>query len=167
MEAKLKTVCFTGHRKIEKQELNTINTLLPEVLDNLYMSGFRHFIAGGALGFDTIAAEQVITLRKRYHDCTLTIAIPYEGQSKNFSKKDKEKYLSILNSADNTIITSPRYFSGCFHVRNQYMVDNSSVCVAFCREATEKGGSLSTIKYAKRKELEIINLAESQLPLPF
>ncbi len=41
------------------------------------------------------------------------------------------------------------------------MIDNADLVVAYV-EANRKGGALETIKYAKRKSVEIISLAERE-----
>ena len=59
-----KTVCFTGHRKIPYNQLNSIAVRLNETVEKLILSGYCNFAAGGALGFDTMAAECVLKLKK-------------------------------------------------------------------------------------------------------
>lgn len=52
MDMKPKTVCFTGHRQIEKSALPILARRLETVLRQLIGEGCRYFGAGGALGFD-------------------------------------------------------------------------------------------------------------------
>ena len=42
--------------------------------------------------------------------------------------------------------------------RNKWMIDNSELLVAFVEEG-RKGGALTTLKYAEKKGVPIINLA--------
>ena len=44
---------------------------------------------------------------------------------------------------------------------NQWMVDNSDLLVAYVEDGRE-GGALTTLKYAERRGIEIINLAISE-----
>ena len=151
------TVCFTGHRKLNENE-NLINERLFSVIENLVSEGFTRFIAGGALGFDTLAAYAVLEIRETHPHISLAIAIPHRNQAGSWSDEEKDEYKKILEAADEQILLSENYFRGCFHVRNRYMVDNSTVCVAYLLE--EKGGTFSTVKYAQKKGLRVINLAE-------
>ena len=151
------TVCFTGHRKLNENE-NLIKERLFSVIENLVSEGFTRFIAGGALGFDTLAANAVLKIRETHPHISLAIAIPHRNQAGSWSDEEKDEYKKILEAADEQILLSENYFRGCFHVRNRYMVDNSTVCVAYLLE--EKGGTFSTVKYALKKGLKIINLAE-------
>ena len=52
--------CFTGHRKLSKAVLNALPEILDRRVNGLYSEGIHTFYAGGALGFDTLAAEAVI-----------------------------------------------------------------------------------------------------------
>lgn len=51
-----KTVCFTGHRELPADDLLEISKHLEDTLATLIEQGYRYFGAGGALGFDTLAA---------------------------------------------------------------------------------------------------------------
>ena len=55
------------------------------------------------------------------------------------------------------IDVSRQYTRGCMHERNRHLVDNSSVCVCYLNR--ESGGTAYTVRYARERGLEIINLA--------
>ena len=59
-----KTCFFTGHRKIPRDISDTIELQLNDTISTKYKEGIRNFISGGALGFDTIAANFVLRLQK-------------------------------------------------------------------------------------------------------
>ncbi len=59
---KSKTCCFTGHRKIPGDELPQIKTKLKNTIIELINNGVIYYGAGGALGFDTLAAKARDTL---------------------------------------------------------------------------------------------------------
>ena len=44
--------------------------------------------------------------------------------------------------------------------RNRHLVDNSSVCV--CYLTKDSGGTAYTVRYAKEKGLEIVNLVQGE-----
>ena len=69
------TCCFTGHRTVPVGEKAQIEGALLKAIALLYTKGYRHFIAGGALGFDTMAANAVLSLKKRVKDITLTLIL--------------------------------------------------------------------------------------------
>ena len=55
--------CFTGHRRIPQNELKGIEERLEATITKLYSRGVVYYGAGGALGFDTLAAETVLRHR--------------------------------------------------------------------------------------------------------
>lgn len=158
------TCCFTGHRKIPLSELDCIKQRLEATLVGLIEKGFTHFCAGGALGFDTLAAKQVLSLKEKYPHIQLILILPCVSQSNSWNDEDKEIYEYIKTKSDEIIYTSEHYFRGCMQVRNRALVDNSSVAVCYLCEGT--GGTAYTVKYAERKGLKVINLAQTQTELP-
>ena len=60
-----RTVCFTGHRKIPAGQYDILLQRLKDTIVHLISRGYRFFGTGGALGFDTMAAQAVLELRKQ------------------------------------------------------------------------------------------------------
>ena len=99
---KEKTCCFTGHRDIPADAYQLIFNKTEEMVENLIKKGYLYFGAGGALGFDTIAAFVVLKLKERYPDVRLILVLPCLAQTR-----------------------------GCMHKRNRHLVDNSSACICY------------------------------------
>ena len=59
MTLREKTCCFTGHRDIPARVLPLLSAELEQAVLGLASEGVRYFGTGGALGFDTLAAETV------------------------------------------------------------------------------------------------------------
>lgn len=155
---KNQTCCFTGHREIPAGEENIIKERLTEVLTSLIEEGITDFLAGGAIGFDMLAEEVVLSLREKYPHIRLHIIVPCSNQPLKWSSDNVRKYEDINSKADEVKLMSQGYYRGCMQVRNRYMVDNSSVCVAYLTKTT--GGSAGTVRDAEKKGLKIINVAE-------
>ena len=153
---KSKTVCFTGHRIIPENERETILKKLEDTLVDLAEMGYENFIAGGALGFDTLAEEKIIKLKNKYPKIRLVLALPCMEQTKRWTQSEKIKYEEIKRQADEIVYTSENYSRGCMFKKNRYMVDRSGVCV--CYLTKESGGTAYTVKYAKSQDLIIISL---------
>ena len=66
---RVNTCCFTGHRIIPSGEKETIRNLLETAIEKAIQDGYRFFGAGGALGFDTLAAQTVLTLKQQADTC--------------------------------------------------------------------------------------------------
>ena len=153
------TCCFTGHRDLD---LTTalFSTLRAEI-EKAYQLGYRIFCAGGALGFDTMAALNVLALRNTAHnDMRLHLVLPYREQSERWSKHDRHMYNEILKQADVVEYTSEQYTNWCMHTRNRRLVELSSYCICYLR-ADGKSGTAYTVDYARKKGLHTVNLAET------
>ena len=120
--------------------------------------GYLYFGAGGALGFDTIAAQTVLKLKNKYPDIKLILVLPCKTQTRGWKDKDVAIYEDIKEKADKFVYTSENYDRGCMFKRNRHLVDNSSVCVAYLTE--DKGGTAYTVDYARKNGLRIINIAD-------
>lgn len=152
------SVCFTGHRMIPHAVLPTLRERLRQTIRNAAQTGYRDFLCGGALGFDTIAAEEVLSLRESCH-IRLSLVLPCENQSVRWQAGDQRRYQNILQAADQSIFLAPAYYEGCMMARNAFMVDHASLCV--CWLYTMKGGAFSTVRYAWNRNIPLINLAIS------
>ena len=150
------TVCFTGHRMLGSQDIADL-ACLDDLLEALYVRGYRDFLCGGALGFDMYAAERVVQLRTKHSDVRLVFCLPCADQSARWRAADCRRYERLLYLSDETRVLSPRYYDGCMQVRNAYMVDRSYLCVAYMKRLS--GGTLSTVRYAAAQDVPIVNLA--------
>ena len=150
---KEETCCFTGHREIEAGDAATIEKKTEAAVREKIAAGYRFFGVGGALGFDTIAAKAVLSLKKEFPDVALILVLPCRDQTKYWKKEDIAVYEDILSRADKCVYTSESYFRGCMQKRNRHLVDHSSACIAYLRQ--EEGGAAYTVEYARAQGLSI------------
>ncbi len=150
----LKSCAFTGHREIgEELTKERVKT----AIENMIKKGVKIFYNGAAKGFDLLSAECVLELKNTYPDLTLILCIPYYGQEKGYSKKDKRRYEFLIKECDEKILLSDRYYKGCLQTRNRYMCDRADALIAYLKKDT--GGTAYTVKYfEKKREGEIIFL---------
>lgn len=139
-----KTACFTGHRKIASEQQRIVAERLKQTVEKLILNGYCYFGAGGALGFDTLAAECVLYLKKQYPQIKLILVLPCKTQTRGWDSEDIAIYEQIKAQADKVVYTSEEYTRGCMFKRNRHLVDNSSVCIAYLTES--KGGTAYTVK---------------------
>jgi len=154
---KEQTCCFTGHRKIPDQIRPDIQKRLEEEITNLIHQGVTEFRAGGALGFDTMAALAVLKLKKMFTRIRLILVLPCWEQPDKWSENDQKRYAIIRVQADEVVYTSWLYRHGCMHKRNRHLIGNSGICICYLTKA--KGGTAYTVNYAKQKGVRVINLA--------
>lgn len=145
-------VCtFTGHRILRDLDFS----LLDRVIKNLIKGGCRKFLCGMAVGFDLAAAESVLQLSKVYGG-ELVACVPCADQNKVFSVADRTRYERILGRCSEVIYLAERYYKGCMHVRDRFMVDNSDAVVCYLRE--RRGGTFYTVEYARKQGKMIIEI---------
>ena len=151
--------CFSGHRSVPNELLENLRVKLWESVDYLHNDRkIDTFYAGGCTGFDTLAAQAMLEYRAAHPETRLVIVVPYRNQAKGWSGDAQREYERIKKSATEVVCLAERYYRGCMHQRNRYMVDRSSVCICYLTQ--ESGGTASTVKYALRKGLFVRNLAD-------
>ena len=132
---------FTGHRELDADfSVRKLKKAIEDVIKN----GAIYFYNGMAKGFDLIAAEEVIKLKKKYPQIQLIACVPCHGQEKYFCEKDKKRYVSVIKKADESITLSPTYYTGCMQVRDRYMAERANVMIAYCKK--KEGGAAYTVK---------------------
>lgn len=148
--------CFTGHRFISGDAVQMQDRLSCEVENLINVHGVNTFYAGGALGFDTLAAECVLSLKGKYPFVNLVLALPCKNQAEKWSADNKQRYISILQRADVVYYVSDVYNESCMHKRNDYMLANSKYCVCYLRHSG--GGTYYTVNRARSMGRELIEL---------
>ena len=154
-----KTCFFTGHRFISAEETIRIKSRIREELLNAINAGYSHFIAGGAVGFDSLAAEQVISIREDYDMIRLILYLPCINHSQNWNEFERARFERIASLADEIYYVSREpYKDGCMKKRNSAMVCASDMCIAFLKNS--QSGTAQTVNMAERKGIKVINLAK-------
>lgn len=151
------TCCFTGHRAIPTEVLTRLRPDLIGEISGLYSGGYRHFISGAALGFDTFAAEVVCSLKKELPDIKLWLAVPHKDHGQNWNPADIKRLEDIKNQSYKVEILSDWFYNDCYHARDRWMVRRSSECIAYYTGSTS-GGTAYTAAYTLTNGCNFINL---------
>ena len=162
----MKTLCFTGHRKVPGKsygEWMGVDKVVRGVIRDAYDNGFRNFICGGAIGFDTLAATAVLEVMYEYTGIYLTLAIPFRNQPNRWPTEVRDKYDTIASQADKVVYVDEElgldnpgeYAANKMFIRNERMVDESSAMVACVSDAATSGSS-HCIKYAASKHVPVL-----------
>ncbi len=150
--------CFTGHRTIPAFQLAEVEACTAKAITSLADLGYTTFLSGGAVGFDLLAAGIVLRLKNKYPHLRLVMVLPCKDQSAKWNYVQKQQYESILSRADEVICLSENYFSGCMHIRNRFLVNHSSICIAYLTRSS--GGTAYTVRYAEECDLGVVNIAQ-------
>ena len=158
MDYKSQTCCFTRYRNIAPYTPDTVFEHTKAIVTLLVSKGFKYFGAGDALGFDTIAAQAVLSVKETHPEVKLILVLPCENQTKYWKQQDIDVYNEIKLRADKVKVLAPHYYNKKKKKRNRHIVDCSSACICFLTK--HEGGTAYTVDYAKQNGLEIINVAD-------
>ena len=156
-----KTVCFTGHREIRKND-RFLSITLYHIVEELILNGFTFFCSGGARGFDTLAEQTVLKLKEKYPHIHLILILPFCNpytKESGWNKEDIQLYLNIKEKATKSFYVQQEYKRGCYYKRDRWLVDSSWICV--CYQYRNTGGTAYTTQYAKKNGIQIINCVDT------
>ncbi len=156
----MEACCFTGHRQLPGgEEGDRLRTLVEQAVRDAYAVGCRRFYAGGALGFDMLAAAVVCYLRdSECSDMSLHLLLPCRDQDARWSPRDRARYRQMLALADSYHYLADEYGEGVMSARNRALVEAAELCIAYMKNpASGTGGTLSM---ARRRGVAVRNLAE-------
>ena len=166
MEHRELVCCFTGHRPKDlpaggdegSMEMKLLKLALMQAVQRAAAEGVTRFYAGGAPGFDLLAAEAVLRLKQDVPGLSLHLALPHPMASG--AGETGRRMARILAAADGitTVCDTPGQV-WAYHARNRYMVDRADRVIAYL--ATDHGGTFRTVEYAKKRGIPVENLAAS------
>ncbi len=103
------TCSVTGHR-IMLGDIDEIS--VEKVFLKLIEGGYKVFLIGMALGFDSMCFRILERIRKE-KEIKIIACIPCDTQAEKFCYKDKKEYERMLKSADEIIRVSKEYTPYC------------------------------------------------------
>ncbi len=160
--------CFTGHRPDHlpwgreegHPDCEAFYLRLTQATEEKIGLGCRIFYSGMAQGVDMMAAQIVLGLRAAHPEWGLELiaVCPHEHQAARWSQEDRKLYHLLLDLADQVVVLEKDYTPYCYHQRNRYMVDHCAHMIAGF-DGISKGGTSSTVQYARRKGREILEVS--------
>lgn len=160
----IETACaFTGHRpKSFPWKCNEtapdcvlLKEVLAEQIKMLADRGVADFLSGMAQGVDLWCSEIVLDLKKKNPALKLHCVLPCKGQESKWTASAQERYRSILAQANEVIYVEQKYSRGCMLKRNRYLVEHSTILLAFYN-GSRRSGTGATVRYAQQVGREII-----------
>ncbi len=152
---KNKVCCFAGHRDVYDAE-NVLTALKNKIEELITKENVTEFWVGNYGRFDGLAATCVRSLKTKYKGIKLVLVIPYITKQLNeYKEQYYEKYDKIL-MADIPISTPQQLkIIKC----NEYMVSESDYLTCYVKHSW--GGAAKTLEYAQKRNIQIINMADS------
>lgn len=148
---------FSGHRVIEAGKLAEVRDRLERAVAYAYGRGCRTFYAGGAIGFDTLAARMVLMYRITHPDLRLILLLPCIDQSEKWSDRAKDAYDFLLANADEVVYTADTYTKTCMKERNFALASKCDILICYVTHGAS--GASQTASFAKKMGKEVYNLA--------
>ena len=152
----MRACSFSGHRVIAYSHMREISPLIMRAISYAYDNGVRTFFTGGALGFDTLAARQVILFKMSHPDVRLHLISPCVTQADNWSHSQRESYDFILKHSDHVEYVSDEYKNGCMQIRNRRLVEECDMMVVYL--SRQNSGTGQTVRIAEKMGKTVFNL---------
>ena len=152
---KMKRVCtFAGHRNISATR-ELLSALRKHIEILITKENVSEFLVGNYGDFDFLSTKTVRELKKVYPHIKLILVIPYLTKAINeYKEQFYEKYDSILIA--DIPLSTPKNLR--IIKSNQYMVDKADFLICYANHGW--GGASQTVDYAKKKGINIVNLAK-------
>ena len=154
---KMTACAFTGHRSIKEEHAQTVAQRLVRAIEYCYKEGVRAFFCGGAVGFDMLAAREVLRFRIYHPEVRLNMLLPCPEQDKKWSSTDRENYAFLLKNADSVEYVSDTYTPDCMKRRNRRLSEECDVLVAYLFRP--RSGAGQTVRMAKELGKTVYNLS--------
>lgn len=150
------TVSFFGHREIN----NIIETesKLGKIIRNLLrQKEYAEFLVGRDGKFDLLVSSTIkrVTENCCYGNSDHVLVLPY---MKAEYKNNKQNYNDYYDEIEVCSESSSAHYKSAIYIRNMNMVDRSNMIVCYIRH--NSGGAYKAVQYAKKKSVEICNIAD-------
>jgi uncharacterized phage-like protein YoqJ len=174
------TCTASGHRPTKLGGYNSqspfnlkLKAALQTKLQQAYNLGYRKFISGFAIGWDTFFSEAVLLLKETYPDVHLVAFIPFEesinakgeleSQYSKWPKSSQDLYHKLLEECSLVhYVSGPGYGPWKMDVRNKAMANYSSRALT-CWDGSE-GGTGNFMNYVNGlTTIEIDNINPNDL----
>lgn len=158
VDKKMETCCFTGHRDIPPGLIPSLTEVVKGQIKALFSQGVIYYGVGGAVGFDTLAAEVLFELRVEHPQIKVILVYPFNGFDSRWREGQRTRYRALLPKYDKRVCVSQTPGRDAYLMRDRHLVDCSAHCVAFCSRSY--GGTAYTMRYARENGRQVYNLAE-------
>lgn len=153
------TCCFTGHRNIPSKDIPIIMRRTEEQIRSLIKeNGVKYFGVGGALGYDTLAAQLLMNLRdKDKLDIKIILVAPFPDFTSKWTPDQQDTFKLMLPKYNKRVYTDTVGSREAYLKRDRHLVDCSRYCISYCTR--NYGGTAYTVNYARKQGVQVFNTA--------
>ena len=149
-----KICCFTGHRIIAKKDIPFLMERIETLVLKLIREGTVVFRVGGALGFDTLAAQLLMKLRDEDGiNLKIILYCPFPDFISRWTSKQQKEFYTLYPKYDGVVYSEQKGSREAYLMRNRQMVDGAQFCIAYCIK--EHSGTAYTIRYAEEQGVQV------------
>lgn len=149
------TCVFAGHRQIYEPN---IGEKVKKALEKLMKTESRVVFPNGGMGrFDEVCAEVVRKLKGQYPEKDIRLCLVAAHFSNRFNT-EKSYYQTFYDEILVPEEVEYTYYKAAITKRNRWMVDHADLMLAYIDH--DYGGAYQTYRYAQKKSVPIINIAE-------
>ena len=158
---------FTGHRPqglpwgVDETDERclAVRYRIRSVICDMVCNGCDTFLSGMALGFDTMAAEQVAFMRDKFQLPIRLVGVPAcINHTKGWTENCKARYDYITGCLCDEAL-KPRAVNPsreCFLERDRELVRRADILMACLNQGQQRGGTAYTVKLALKKGIPVV-----------
>ncbi len=113
------TCCFVGHKDIPPGEQLKILARVEHRLIPLIQQGVTYFGIGGSLGFDTLMADMLVSLKAAHPRIRIIEVLPFEGYRSKWSLEQQRHAEKIDKQVDKIVYIAKRAKQGSIPSKRQ------------------------------------------------
>ena len=153
------SVCIIGQPKIDENIKSEIKSHLVEEISKLIMQGYDTFFVGHRIGFERIAFETLINMKKVISHIQIKA---YEFTSVAPRGQEKEEELHFLELVKSADIKMPRPRPRKYNVAAIYreMIQETSLCLCYITPDNDDSAIKYTVPYITEEGQKSINLVD-------
>lgn len=153
------TCAFSGHRTLGGAESEAcLRAEIRRAVGEVQARGYTRFLCGMAMGFDVLAGEVVLELRRAHPELQLVAVVPFEGQEGRFPLSWRLRYRALLAGADDVVVLGGDFSRSAYLLRNRYLARHASAMIAYCRHG--RSGTAQAVRLALEGGLEVLKIGE-------
>lgn len=164
-------ICFSGPRPSKlpyggdknAPAILEIGRRLEDAVRAAVLDGKTAFLNGCMAGFDVMAGETVLRLKKEYPQIQCITVAPFRVgyfNNRNWDAEWKQRALALYRASDLAFPLYETYHKRVYYERNDFLVAHAGGLI--CYNTGTGGGTAYTCRAAKEKRMRIVNLAYGQ-----
>lgn len=140
------------------KEIPLIYERTKSIVLELARNGVKYFGVGGAIGFDTLAAQLLMQLRdNEAQNIKIILVCPFPEFTSKWTVEQQKMFGLMYSKYDKVVYVDQVGSREAYLKRDRHLVDCSRYCIAYCTR--DYGGTAYTVRYAQKHGVQVFNTA--------